>query len=358
MITKRYETVHRKDPRFFELISGEFSNTDRAIPLQSLQSVWPEEEVTFEIIAKSQLPSFSLKELLRSMLKVRHVLLLVFPIFYLIFLGWNQPQLTSVEIILILLGLLATFLAVQLRIDIRDYISGYDRLRGDQGLPLLRQGVLSVNEAKKWEQRFAGLAVGFGVIPLTLEPARLMAFIFALSGLILADWSGSRVQNRFNRDVALSLVAGPILCFGILPTWDAIAFGFVWSLILFFNLQIDHYENFFVQTKAGEKNFLNRVSFDDAGLRLWKTWATAMMVYSVWSLLKYGLSVWLVTVLILFYYGVHWRKSVLNLKSSLGSGLIKICESARQLISILILLWVSELVFRAWIAPLVFAWAN
>lgn len=357
-MNSRFETAKRGEKRFQELMTGEFSNTERALPVKSLQVGLSDEEVTFEIVAKSQLPAFSFKDFIKSLIKVHLLTLLVFPVFFFVFETWTKPEITSVEIIFILMGIIFTYAAVQLRIDRRDYESGYDRLRSLKDMSYLRRGMISVKEAKAWEQRMAGFAIGFGMIPMVLEWKRIIVFVLAVMGIIIADRLGSANRNRLIRDLSLSLVAGPLLAYGILPNLQSIGFGIVWSFLIFYSLQIDHFENYFEQTKSGEKNFLNQVSFDFVGGRLWKTWSTFILAFSVWNMWREGLSVWIGTVLILFFSSWQWRKQLLSLKSSVGSEIKKVSFVAHQMIVLLILLWVAELVFRAWIAPLVFVWAD
>ncbi|MFN8847384.1 MAG: hypothetical protein ACK5V3_03865 [Bdellovibrionales bacterium] len=354
----RFETAKKGTPRFQLLLNGVVSKDERSLPIVSLQNSNLTDEMTFEIKDKAQTPKFQLFFFLKSLLRVRYITLLVFPLFYSIFLNWEKPLITSIEILCIVAGLLACYAAVQLRIDRRDFESGYDQLRPNKDLSYLRSGMVSVLKAKKWEQRLVGLSLGFGLLPLSLELGRIAAVATAVAFIVVADRLGSAQQNRFVRDAFLSLTAGPVLAFGIQPDISSIGFGLVWSLLIFFSLQIDHLENFFAQTKAGEVNFLNAAGFDFAGRRLWWSWGAFVLGYAIWSGFKEGLSLWVGSSLILFFFSLSWKKNLLSLKSSLGSDLIKCSNEAHQLVSMVLLLWVSELLFKAWVAPLVFLWAN
>jgi hypothetical protein len=357
-MTSRFETAKKGTPRFELLLNGVVSKDERSLPIGSLQNSHLTDEMTFEIKDKAQTPRFQIFFFIKSLLRIRYVTLLVFPLFYFLFLNWEKPQITSIEILCILGGLLACYAAIQLRIDRRDFESGYDQLRPNKDLSYLRSGMVSVLSAKKWEQRLAGVSLGFGLLPLSLELGRIAATASALGFIVVADRLGSAKQNRFIRDLFLCLTAGPVLAFGIQPEVSSLGFGCVWSLLIFFSLQIDHLENFFAQTKAGELNFLNVDGFDFAGKRLWWSWGIFVLGYAIWSSFKEGLSLWVGSSLILFFFSLAWKKKLFQMKSSLGSDLIKCADEAHQLVSLVLLLWVSELFFKAWVAPLVFMWAN
>jgi hypothetical protein len=357
-MTSRFETAKKGTPRFQLLLNGIVSKDERSLPIVSLQTSNLTDEMTFEIKNKAQTPNFQILFFLRSLLRVRYITLLVFPLFYSLFLNWDKPLITSIEILCILAGLVACYAAIQLRIDRRDFESGYDQLRPNKDLSYLRSGMVSVLKAKKWEQRLAGLSLGFGLLPMSLELGRVAAVATALGFIIVADRLGSAQQNRLIRDIFLCLTAGPVLAFGIQPDISSLGFGIVWSLLMFFSLQIDHLENFFAQARAGEVNYLNAAGFDSAGKRLWWSWGFFVLGFATWSGFKEGLSLWVGSSLILFFFSLSWKKKLLHMKSSLGSDLIKCANEAHQLVSLVLLLWVSELLFKAWIAPLVFMWAD
>lgn len=355
---QRFETVRRGDQRFDLLISGKFSTQERAIPVQSLQIGEPHEEVTFKIIDRQSLPKISWIEMFRKTVKPRHLLLVLFPLFYFLISTWNQPLISSFEILFIFFALVISFFAVQLKIDTQDYVSGYDRLRDTHSLSALKSGAIGVSEVQVRIQRLAGLAFGLGLIPLILEPYRFFALAGTAVLFYLGYSLGSQKKNRLFRDICLSLTAGPLLAFGILPQLSSLPFGFVWSLFIFFSLQVDHFQNYFEQTRAGEKNLITNNSFDQAPKTLWCVWGLAMMTFSIWSLFTTEISVWLGTVLIILYFSFSWRKKLFAVKSPVGSEIEKACLLGHQLYLIFLLLWATELVFKAWLAPLVFLWAQ
>lgn len=355
---QRFETVRRGDQRFDLLISGKFSTSERAIPIQSLQVGEPLEEVTFKIVDRQSLPPLTWMEMYKKTVKPRHLLLVLFPLFYFLISTWNRPVISSLEILFLFLALIVSFFAVQLKIDTQDFISGYDRLRDTHSLSVLKSGAIGVSEVHTRIQRLAGIAFGLGLIPLALEPFRFVALVATAVLFYLGYSLGSQKKNRLFRDLCLSLTAGPLLAFGIIPEIKSLLFGFVWALFIFFSLQVDHFQNYFEQTRAKEKNLITNYSFDQASLTLWWVWGTAMITYSIWSLATSEISVWLGTVLIIIYFSFSWRKKLFAVKSPVGSEIEKVCLQGHQLYLIFLLLWATELVFKAWLAPLVFLWAQ
>lgn len=353
----RFETARRNEARFEQLISGRFSKFERAIPVQSLQVGDPFEEVTFKIVAREFLPKMSWKQLVKSTIKIRHLLLVLFPLFFVVISTWNNPVLSSLEILLIAVGLFISFFAIQLKIDIQDFVSGYDRLRGEKSLQILKSGSISASELQVKIQRLLGAAFGIGLIPVLLEPLRAFSLIATLLLFGIGYKLGSQKKNRFVRDLCLSILAGPVLTYGILPNPGSIYFGFVWSVFVFFSLQIDHFQNYFEQTRAGERNLITNSSFDRAPQILWLVWSWAILLFAIWNLLSIKGYVWVGSVLIIAFISFKWRSRLNALKSPLGSDIEKVCEQGHQLYLTFILLWTTELFFQAWLAPLVFLWA-
>ena len=354
----RFETARRNEARFDELISGKFSKLERAIPVQSLQVGDPHEEVTFKIVERESLPKMSWKQLLRSTVKVRNLLLVLFPLFFVVISTWNKPQLSSLEILFIGVSLFFSFFAIQLKIDIQDFVSGYDRLRGEKSLQILKSGSISASELQVKVQRLLGAAFGIGLIPVLLEPLRAFSLMATLVLFGVGYKLGSQKKNRFVRDICLSLLAGPILTYGILPNPSSVYFGLVWSVFVFFGLQIDHFQNYFEQTRAGERNLITNSSFDRAPQTLWYVWSSALLLFAIWNLISSKGYVWLGSVLIIAFVSFKWRSRLNTLKSPLGSDIEKVCEQGHQLYLTFILLWTTELFFQAWLAPLVFLWAQ
>lgn len=355
---QRFETVKRGDPRFTQLISGQFSKTERAIPVPDLQVGESQEEVTFKIVDRSSLPKLTWQEMFRKTVKARHLLLVLFPLFYFLISTWNQPTLSSLEILFIALGLVVSFFAVQLKIDTQDFVSGYDALRDSKSLSVLKSGVTGVSEVEARIQKLVGFAVGLGLVPLVLEPYRCLALLGTAILFFVGYTFGAQKKNRLFRDVCLGLTAGPLLAFGILPQISSLSFGFVWALFIFFSLQIDHFQNYFQQTRAHEKNLITNLSFDQAPQILWWVWGFSIMTFSIWSLLTSKISVWLGTVLIITFFSFDWRKKLFSIKSPVGSEIEKVCLQGHQMYLIFLLLWATELLFKAWLAPLVFLWAQ
>jgi len=355
-MSPRYVTAKRGTPDFHKLMTGTFSTEERALPVQSLRIGRPDEEVTFEIIPLSKIPHVGGLKILKSFLPLKKVLFVLFPLFYFTLRDWNRPLLSSTEVVLMLVGLVLALAAVQMTVDSEDFVSGYDRIRGSHGQRVLSEGLRSVFQLQNSIRLLLGAALGCGLLPLVVEPLRILGFLLGAGFLIVGYKKGVTQKNRLVRDVFLALIAGPCLAFGIVPQVESLAFGTVWAFFVFFELQIEHFQFFFAQTEAGEKNLMTLKSFDHAPRILWWVWGLSILIYSVLRLQQSQMALWIGSVLILATLSRPWRHELFSLASPAGSQIDRVCDKGHQLYLTFVSLWVVELCFSAWIAPLVFSW--
>lgn len=349
----RYVTARKGSPEFEKLITGTFSVSERALPVQNLRVGAADEEVTFEIVeVKNIVSQFAYL----GFVGAKKLLFVLFPVFYFAFLDWTRPVLTAIELVCIITGLFFSILAVQTKVDIQDFISGYDRIRGEKGQKVLGKGWKTVFQMEKDFKIIVGFAIALSIVPIIYEPKRILSVLLTLGLFFLGYKLGVSRKNRFNRDIALALIAGPCLAYWILPQTSSLLFGIIWSFFVFFALQLEHFQHYFAQTQAGEKNLITLRSFDQAPQILWAVWATSLLVYALVRLVNSHIAWFGGSLLILIILSFKWRKSLFNLKSPAGSEIDKIVLAGNQLYYTFISLWVAELLFKAIVAPLVFAW--
>jgi hypothetical protein len=348
-----FRTAKKGTPEFEQLIRGTFSGTQRALPVQNLRVGSRDEEVTFEIVERAQIKS---KFAYFGFLGPKKLLLILFPVFYFAMESWNKPLILSSEMICIVLGLLFSILAVQIKVDIQDFISGYDRIRSDKNRLVLVNGVKTVAELDRDFKIFSGLAIILAIIPIIYQPHRILSALVTLLLFYIGYELGTRQKDRLLRDVALAVIAGPCLAYWILPLASSLVFGFVWAFFVFFALQIEHFQHYFAQTQAGEKNLITLRSIDQAPKVLWYVWGVALLVYVIVRALTSHIAWWGGSIAILLVMSFIWRKPLFALKSPAGSEIDKTVLTGTQLYYTFITLWVAELMFQAMIAPLVLAW--
>lgn len=283
MSASRFITAKKGTAEYDQLIRGTFSKTERALPIESLRVGTPDEEVTFEIVSqktvKTRLPYL-------GFLGPQKLLFVLFPVFYFVMLTWNSPIFHSPELECLIMGLVLSVLCVQIKVDVHDFISGYDRIRGVKGQKVLRQGMRTVAQLEKDFKVFAAGAVFISLIPLIARFERLIPLLLTLILFYFGYKRGVSKSNRLIRDLALSLIAGPILAYWVLPQLSSLLFGLIWGFLVFFVLQLENFQYYFALTQAHEKNLLTSKSFDSAPSTLWALWASCLMVYAAVRLLQ------------------------------------------------------------------------
>ena len=352
-MASQFITAKKGTPEFERLITGSFSKTRRALPVQNLRVGSSSEEVTFEIIEKKDITS---RFAYINFVSPKKLLFVLFPVFYFTMSNWNKPLLATPELECIIFGLIMSILLVQIKVDIQDFISGYDRIRGDKGQKVLSKGWKTVSCLNRDFNIIAVLATLLAIIPLIYEPKRILSVVMTLILFFIGHKLGVSQRNRLIRDFSLALIAGPSLAYWIIPNVSSLLFGIVWGFFVFFALQLEHFQHYFAQTQAGEKNLITLRSFDQAPQILWAVWALSLIVYAIMRLLTSHLAWWGGSMLIMIVLSFIWRRSLFNLKSPAGSEIDKIVLAGNQLYYTFITLWMAELLFQAIIAPLVFAW--
>ncbi len=352
-MNSEFRTAKKGTSEFDQLIRGTFSATQRALPVHNLRVGSSEEEVTFEIVDKKEVKPWVAY---RGFIGPKKLLYVLFPIFYFSMLHWSQPFLHSAELECLILGLVLSLLAVQMKVDTQDFISGYDRIRSDKSQKVLNKGWRTVAQLERDFKIVSGLAVLMSVIPLLMEPVRVLSLLATLVLFFVGySWGVSR-KNRLVRDIALGLIAGPALAFWILPHAKSLAFGVVWGCLVFFSLQLEHFQHYFAQTQAGEKNLVTMKSFDQAPSVIWAVWGVCLIVYALMRSLSSHVAWWGGALLVLIVMSFIWRKSLFRLQSPAGSEIDKIVRLGNQLYYTFITLWIAELLFKAFVAPIVAIW--
>lgn len=352
-MASQFITAKKGTPEFEKLMRGTFSTTSRALPVQNLRVGSSDEEVTFEIVETQNIAA---KFAYIGFVGPKKLLFVLFPVFYFAMRDWLQPILFSPELECIIFGLILSILAVQIKVDIQDFISGYDRIRNDKGQKVLNKGWKTVFQLDRDFKILSSFAILFSIVPLIFAPTRIISVLLTLLLFFVGYRLGVSKRNRLNRDLALSLIAGPCLAYWIVPQLGSLQFGVIWGFFVFFALQLEHFQHYFAQTQAGEKNLITLKSFDLAPQILWGVWATSLLIYAAIRFLTSHIAWWGGSMLILIVLSFMWRKSLFKLKSPAGSEIDKIVLAGNQLYYTFIALWVAELLFQALIAPLVFAW--
>lgn len=349
----RFITAKKGTADFKKLIDGTFSEAQRALPVQNLRVGSPDEEVIFELIdAKDIVSQFNYIRFVGP----KKLLFILFPVFYFAIRDWVHPVLSPLELGSLVLGLVLSILSVQIKVDIHDFISGYDRIRDDKGRKALNKGWKTVTQFEKDFRIISALAISVSLVPLVFQPERIISVGLTLALFFVGYRMGVSRRNRLIRDLALAVIAGPGLAYWIVPQVSSILFGISWGFFVFFVLQLENFQHYFAQTQAGEKNLITLRSFDQAPQILWALWSTSLIVYAIVRFFTSHWAWWGGSIMILVVLSFLWRRSLFGLKSPAGSEIDKIVLAGNQLYYIFITLWVAELLFQALVAPLVFAW--
>ncbi len=208
----RFVTVSKEDQQFWPLLTGRFSKTEFAQPVQNLQVNSDNELVTFKIISKE---SLTLWQALSHWYSLARNIYLTFPLVgglsYLIY-AHGMPSLALV--LSSFFGLQFFLLALTLYNDYCDYVSGVDRINEYSNQKPLVQGKVRAYQAKQLAIVFLGLSVLFSLYCFLTKP---LVLLWAVMALLLGFSLTTTLTNRKFKGVSLVgtfLLGGPLLVLG------------------------------------------------------------------------------------------------------------------------------------------------
>lgn len=269
-MSTEFVTITKNDPDFESYLLGTFSQTHRALPVETYHAATARERVTFRVLPLEKVGA---------------------PAWWRVYFWSSRPELfgltlgpavaswlSHVQSIeewtrwpswFALIGLFFLHTAVFLLNDVQDHLRGFDRLNHQRGSQVIQKGWVTAQAMKKWAALNAGLAVLFGV-PAFLNAPFDLALICLIAAVALVIVVGKMAVRFGACDFALALLFGPLLTSGIaLASFgetfiqDAIL-GFAFGTLTLWVFQLRQFEDLFRARSENFRTFLGYLSFDQA----------------------------------------------------------------------------------------------
>jgi 1,4-dihydroxy-2-naphthoate polyprenyltransferase len=345
------KTLSKADPQFLSYLLGTFSNTQRALPVKSLNVNSDSETVTFEIIPVKDINTAPFFFRWLKIFKIHNFVLVGLPIFFILMNCYLDGK--SFDGHLALLSAAAAFClhaAVNLRNDYLDHLSGLDRLQSSaETTHPIQRGWITAYQAKAISNFFIFLGLIFGAPSVIFFPELL----FIVSILLLFGFIGIQsyrfgLKYRLWTELTAFLFLGPCLTVGFQMSigggfdLEAIFLGQITGWFAVYVLHLKNFTQIMTNHQAGFINTVNLLGFEKAKTLInWWWWILLLMINAYhffyntfWWTAAFALFSILLIILQL--------KATRNITSPVGSNFRAMLNSCYQLGLILFAFWAAE----------------
>jgi 1,4-dihydroxy-2-naphthoate octaprenyltransferase len=350
----RFVTLKKTDADFAQYIWGTFSNTETALPIESLNTGTTQESITFEIKLVNEIMKPVDLVLLSRLIKWNYFFLLLIPLFFVgikNFLSQNISDPLSFSLAAV--SSLFLFAGLNIRNDVLDHVSGFDRIIKSSGKKPLLLGWITADSANRigWSLCFIALALA---VPVCIHQHESLSVVGITIGLFLAGNFLDKNNYKFSlfSEFILFLILGPALCSGYQVAMgsgvdtEILIFGTVWGVAVLFLLYIVQFANLFETSQAGIKNTLTKMGFDKSKTFLISWWAFFIGLWTMYHYF-YASRFWLgLGTAILICGSLPTFIQITKTHSPIGSDLIKVRKAGSRAFGLMVTLLVVELIWN------------
>lgn len=347
----RFVTLKKTDADFSKYIWGTFSNTERALPIESLNIGTIQESVTFEIKNLQEIKQPSDLFIFSRLIKWNYFFLLFLPLFYVAIKNFLfQRIFDPASFGLAALSSIFLFAGLNIRNDVLDHISGFDRIIKSHGKKPLLLGWTTAESANHIGWILCIIAIALAV-PVCIHQHEAIRVVGITLGLFLAGSFLNKNNYKFSHfsEFVLFLILGPALCSGYQVAMgsgvdtEILVFGTAWGVAVLFLLYIVQFANLFETSQAGIKNTLTKMGFDKSKVFLMAWWAFFIMLWIVYHYF-YASRFWLwFGTAILIFWSIPTFIQIKHTHSPIGSDLMKVRRAGSRAFALMVGILVVEL---------------
>lgn len=351
-LSKQFVTLSKNDPQFYPILSGSFSTSQIALPLESLNISTENESVTFEIKNRKEIVKPNLLKFLFLLLRFENLPTVLVPA-----LAVAYEAQDPLKVLQIAFAVSFLLLAANLRNDVQDHIRGFDRANTRTGSRVIQNGWIAAGEVQKLSWCFFLGASLLGLPVLWSAPGWFVLFCF-VSMAILLGLSSRESKLRFSllSEFSTFLISGPLLTaatsFALYNEirMDFVKLGVLWGAWYAVVTQFRSFRQIMLLSEAKMDGWMVRVGFDNSKRILLFLYCAGCLMLTAYSfLITGGLDnlYWSFAVValanLLFGFGVI--KELSNLKSPLGSGIYRMnALISKQHLTIALILLLVEVI--------------
>ncbi len=299
MTDLRFVTVNKSDPKFRNYLMGTVQPNLRPVPAKSLNVGRSDELVTFEMKSISEIQKPSLLVRVSEILKVKSYILILFPLSFVLEKNIAANKFYDpLSLTFAVISLLFIYGGLNMRNDVADHISGFDRVNTAVRLKPINAGWITAAQLS----RLSWLAIGLGVLlalPVLLLQFETWKIVAVSSPLIVAGqflqknsykekWFGELVLFFL---MGIGVAAGFQLAMGAGIDAQIIAFGLFWGSVVVFLMHVNNFSHLMTSTQAGIKNSITKLGFDRSKIFLAIWWSACLFLWT-WFHFTFATGIW------------------------------------------------------------------
>ena len=339
-----------------QYLSDDLKGEVRAIPIHSLNVGLVDEVVTFKMqpIAEILQPGFFL--FLSRLVKIKSYLLILVPLFFVIVNNVKANTLSDpLSLTIAVVAIIFIYAGLNIRNDIADHVSGYDRVNPPVILKPIQAGWITAKTSAfySWIAIGCGIFIGFPVF--ILQPKTFYMLIAILPLIFIGQFYK---KNMYKEKVigefilfllmGVGITAGFQTAVGAAVDAQVIAFGIFWGTVVLFLVHINNFSHLLTSTQAGVVSTITKLGFDPAKVFLVLWWGFCLFLWATYHwLYAPGSGKWL-GIVVLVVYSFPFFKKILQIKSPLGSGLIEVHQYAYKVFLMMVSVFFLEHLWFLW----------
>lgn len=347
---RRLITLKKTDADFQRYLMGTFSDLEVAIPTQSLNLGTQNETVTFEIIPVEEIkrPNYFVYWL--HLIKLKSFLFFVFPLFIVLTKNFVDDRMNDpASLLYTVIGGLLIYAGFNIRQDVNDHVSGFDRVFHATAPKPISKGWISASEASflSWFLIGIGLLV---CIPSFILQRELVRVAVALGAIFILGRFASRNSFKTKEvgEIAMFLLAGPGIssafqvALGSGIDTEILAFGVLWGTAVLFLVHLNNFIYLMDSEKLGLENAMIKYGFDRSKKFLILWW---MAIIALWIAFHYFYAAtymtWFTSSLLAFW-SIPTLIKFAEIQSPVGSDLVEAHNKGRRNFDLMIMLFCME----------------
>lgn len=285
-------TFKKSDPDFKKYLMGDFSKTEVALPVRTLNVGTIDETITFEIVKAAEIKRPNHFEYWAHLIKLRSYLLIMVPLFFVAFKNYLDDRFFDpVSFLASSVSMLFLFAGLNLRSDLHDHISGYDRVIEPTTVKPLLKGWITGTKVSflSWVFIFISAIMAIPTFLLENEEIRVVAVVFLLF-IVGQLFKKNSFKNQRLGEVVLFLLIGPALASGYQVALgsgvdtEILFFGILWGTGVLFLMHLNNFSNLLAASQVGIHNTMTKMGFD-ASKKFLIVWIC--MLNLIWILYHY-----------------------------------------------------------------------
>ena len=347
---RRLITLKKTDVDFQNYLMGTFSDQEIAIPTQTLNLGTQNETVTFEIFTVEEIkrPNYFIYWL--HLIKFRSYLFFFFPLFIVLTKNYVDDSLKNpFSLLFTVIGGLLIYAGFNIRQDVNDHVSGFDRIfSSDTAKPILK-GWISASEASFLSWFLIGIGTAFCIPSFILEKELIrVALVLGVIFVVARFAFRNSFKTKEVGEIAVFLLAGPgissafqVALGGGVDT-EILAFGLLWGWAVLFLVHLNNFICLMDSKKFGLENAMIKYGFDRSKKFLVVWWLGFIFLWIMHHYFYAATYMTWFTSCLLIFWSIPMLIKFAEIQSPLGSDLLEARNKGKRNFYLMVMLFCFE----------------